>query len=392
MTDYTSVESTQPIESHRPSTGDPTDQRPPTLPPPPPPRRRRPTTLLLVVVTALIAAALAYPAGRRAAEPQQQPEPVADVQADDAPADDAPAVLDAPSPVPEIARTVLPSVAQVIVGQGGGSAVIYRSDGYLVTNNHVVEGAPQVQVVLADGRRRDAEVVGTAGPPISDLAVLKIDDTDLPAATFATDAPEIGSTAVAIGSPFGLDATVTAGVVSALDRELIGGDEQLGMLIQTDAAINPGNSGGALVDDRGRIVGINTAILSGSGTSSGVGFAIPSTSVTALADQLIEGGSVRPGFLGIAGQPVSPEAAEAFGVPEGAVIAEVTPGSAADDAGLQAEDVIVSLNGESVDSMLGLSSRIQVRQPGDQVTLGLVRDGERLEVTVTLGERNDVTN
>jgi S1-C subfamily serine protease len=393
MTDYTSVESTQPIGPHRPPSADVTEERPPTLPPPPPPRRRRSRTLLLVVITALVASALAYPAGRRAAEPQQQPEPVADVQQDDPAANEAPAVLDAPSPVPEIARAVLPSVAQVVVGQGGGSAVIYRSDGYLVTNNHVVEDAQQVQVVLADGRRRDAEVVGTAGPPTSDLAVLKIDQADLPAATFAADPPQIGSTAVAIGSPFGLDATVTAGVVSALDRELVGNQERLGMLIQTDAAINPGNSGGALVDDRGRIIGINTAILSGSGTSSGVGFAIPSTSVTALADQLIDDGSVRPGFLGIAGQPVSPETAEAFGVPEGAVIVEVTPGSAADDAGLQPEDVIVALDDESIDSMLGLSSRIQVRQPGDEITLGLIRDGERLQVTVTLGERTaGVTN
>jgi len=390
MTDYTSVESTQPIESTRPvEHSDTADMRPPTLPPPPPRRRRRPPTIVLILLVALIAAAVAYPAGRRAAE-QQATAPTAQVE--DAPAqEDAPAVLDAPSPVPEIARTVLPSVAQVEVGPGSGSAVIYRADGYLVTNNHVVaESNGNVQVILADGRRRDAEVVGTA--PFTDLAVLRIDEEGLPAATFSPDVPEIGSTAVAVGSPFGLDATVTAGVISATDRDLQGGGESLGGLIQTDAAINPGNSGGALADDHGRVIGINTAILSGSGTNSGVGFAVPATSVTAVADQLIETGEVRPGFLGINGQDVSSEAAEAFGVPEGAVIVEIVPGSAADDAGLQAEDVIVALDDEPIDSMVGLSSRVLVRQPGDQVTVRFVRDGQEQEVTVTLGERTDDVN
>jgi len=403
MTDYTSVDSNPQIESTRPvEHGSTADIRPPTLPPPPPRRRRRPPVIVLILLVALIAAAIAYPAGRRAAE-QQATTPTA--QVDDAPVqDNAPSVLDAPSPVPEIARTVLPSVARVEVGQGSGSAVIYREDGYLVTNNHVVTGGaqaqangvespsgrPEVQVVLADGRRRDAEVVGTA--PFTDLAVLKIDEQGLPAATFSSEVPGIGTTAVAIGSPFGLDATVTAGVISATDRELPAGEESLGGLIQTDAAINPGNSGGALADDRGRIIGINTAILSGSGTNSGVGFAVPATSVTAVADQLIETGEVRPGFLGIEGEDVLPEAAEAFGVPEGAVIADIVPGSAADDAGLQAEDVIIALDGEPIDSMLGLSSRILVHQPGDQVTIRFVRDGQEQETTVTLGERTDEVN
>lgn len=376
------VDSTQPIDSTAT-----TEIRPPTLPPPPP-RRRRGRMVLLVLIAmllaALVAAALAFPAGQRAAQDDG-------VQLDDTPANDS-AVLDAPSPVPEIARTLLPSVAQVETPRGAGSAVIYRADGYLVTNNHVVADSDQVQVILADGRRRDAEIVGKAGPPLSDLAVLKIDDTGLPAATFTAEIPEIGSTAVAMGSPFGLDATVTAGVVSATDRELQAGNESLGGLIQTDAAINPGNSGGALADDRGRIIGINTAILSGSGTSSGVGFAVPSASVVALADQLIERGSVTPGFLGIEGQPVSPETAEAFGVPEGAVIIGVTPGSGADEAGLRAEDVIVSLDGEEIDSMLGLSSRVIVHQPGDEVTIGFIRNGDQREVTVTLGERPRSSN
>lgn len=389
MTDYTSVSSTEPTE---------TSYVTETLPPPPPPRRRRPRTLLLILVVAFVAAAIAYPAGRRSVE-QDATAPTAQVESGDqagdtgerAAAQEAPGVLDAPSSVPEVASTVLPSVAQVEVGQGAGSAVIYRSDGYLVTNNHVVANAQSVQVVLADGRRRDADVVGTA--PFSDLAVLRIDEEGLPAATFASDMPEIGSTAVAVGSPFGLDATVTAGVISATDRELRGGGQNLGGLIQTDAAINPGNSGGALADDHGLVIGINTAILSGSGTSAGVGFAVPSTSVVPLADQLIETGEVTPGFLGISGQDVTPAAAEAFGVPEGAVVMEVEPGSAADEAGLQPEDVIVELDGDTIDSMIGLSSRILVRQPGDEVTIGYIRDGGEMQtVTVTLGERPSSLN
>jgi S1-C subfamily serine protease len=369
MTDYTTTESTQPV-----------DPRPPTLPPPPRKRRRRLLPLVLVMaLVAVIAAAIAYPAGQRAARPPQDEEPAEQ---------EAPAALDAPSPVPEIAETVLPSVARVDVGgvqgEGAGSAVIYREDGYLVTNNHVIASAQEVDVTLADGRARPAEVVGTAA--FSDLAVLRIDEQGLPAATFATDIPKVGSTAVAIGSPFGLDATVTAGVISAEDRELPG-EVSLAGLIQTDAAINPGNSGGALADDRGRVIGINTAILSGSGTNSGVGFAVPSTSVVPLADQIIETGEVNPGYLGIEGGNVTPQAAEAFGVTECAVVVQVVPGAPAAEAGLQPEDIIVEFDGEEIDSMGALSSRVLLHQPGEEVSITYLRDGERQQATLTLDER-----
>jgi S1-C subfamily serine protease len=373
MTDYTTTESTQPV-----------DPRPPALPPPPPqPRRRRLPVVILVLLLLALTAAVAFSAGQTTAtQPQEagQNEPARDEQA----AEEAPETLSAPSPVPEIARTVMPSVARVDNGEGSGSAVIYREDGYLVTNNHVVAGASQVQVTLADGERRDAEVVGTA--PLSDLAVLQIDEDGLPAATFSDEAPEIGATAVAIGSPFGLDATVTAGVISATDRDLVGADVSLGGLIQTDAAINPGNSGGALADDRGRIIGINTAILSGSGTNSGVGFAIPSSAVVSLADQIIENGEVNPGYLGISGGDVPPEAAEAFDVTQGAAVDEVVPGSPADDAGLQPGDIVTELDGEEIESFAGLRSRILLHQPGDEVTITYERDGQREQATVTLGE------
>jgi len=382
MTDYTTTESTQPIPDE--STQNLGDNRPPTLPPPPPPerKRRRLPLVLFVLLVALIAAAIAYPAGQRSVQPAAQVEERAAEQ------QDPPAALDAPSPVPEIAKAVLPSVARVDVGQGSGSAVIYREDGYLVTNNHVVGDADQVEVTLDSGQRHPAQVVGTA--PFSDLAVLRIDEQGLPAATFAGDVPEIGSTAVAIGSPFGLDATVTAGVISAIDRELVGNGVALGGLIQTDAAINPGNSGGALADDRGRVIGINTAILSGSGTNAGVGFSVPAASVVPLADQIIETGDVNPGYLGISGDisggDIPPEAAEALGSSDGAVVTEVLPNTPAAEAGLRAGDIVIELDGEPVDSFPGLRSRILVHQPGDEVTLTYSRDGQRQQVTVTLGE------
>jgi S1-C subfamily serine protease len=381
MTDYTTTDATQPAPVD--ATQDVYDTRPPALPPPPPPerKRRRLPVLLTVLLVALIAAAVAYPAGQRSVQTAPPvEEPAAEQQ-------DAPAALDAPSPVPEIAAAVLPSVGRVDVGQGSGSAVIYREDGYLVTNFHVVQDARQVEVTLADGQRRSAEVVGTA--PNFDLAVLRIDEQGLPAATFAEEVPEIGSTAVAIGSPFGLDATVTAGIISAEDRELTGNGVSLGGLIQTDAAINPGNSGGALADDRGRVVGINTAILSGSGTSAGVGFAVPASSVVAIADQIIDNGEVRSGFLGIQGGDVTPESAEAFGIPEGAVVERVTPNTAAAEAGLRPEDVITEFDGTTIDSMGALSTAVLLRQPGDEVTLKFFRDGQEQEITVTLGERPD---
>jgi S1-C subfamily serine protease len=263
--------------------------------------------------------------------------------------------------------------------------VIYREDGYLVTNFHVIADAQQVDVTLADGQTRTAQVVGSA--PFSDLAVLRIDEQGLPAATFADDIPDVGSTAVAVGSPFGLDATVTAGVISATDRALQDQSTSLTGLIQTDAAINPGNSGGALADDRGRVIGINTAILSGSGTNSGVGFAVPSSSVVPLVDQIIETGEVNPGYLGIEGGDIPPETAEAFDITQGALIVDVVPGAPAAEAGLQPEDIIVEFDGQEIGSMGQLSSQVMLRQPGDEVTVTYVRDGEQRQITVTLDAR-----
>ena len=301
----------------------------------------------------------------------------------------ADAAREAELSVADIAAAVLPSVARVDVagagGQGAGSAVIFREDGYLLTNNHVVEGAAQVRVTLPDGSSEEAEVVGT--DPASDLAVLRVEADALPVPEFATDDPEVGDTAVAIGSPFGLDSSVTAGVVSALNRAVPTPGAPLVDMIQTDAAINPGNSGGALVDGHARVIGINTAIFSPSQANAGIGFAIPITSALPIAEQLVEQGFVRHAQLGITGQDVDAAVAELYGLPveRGAVVADVLPGSAADEAGLRRGDIIVELDGVQVDSMAGLTAAIRAMEPGVEVAIGFYRGTQRMDVTATLG-------
>jgi S1-C subfamily serine protease len=296
--------------------------------------------------------------------------------------------------VTAIARQVSPSVARVDAqgpfGAGSGSAVVFRSDGVLVTNAHVVDGASRVTVTLPDGERREAEVVG--GDPASDLAVLRVDASELPVPVWAdADAtPSVGDPVVAIGSPFGLDGSVTSGIVSALGRTVTPAQGvALVDLIQTDAAINPGNSGGALVDAAGRILGINTAIASSGGGSEGVGFAIPATTATNVADQLLADGVVRRAELGVAGQTVDADTAALYGLPvtSGAVVLDVRPDSPADRAGLEQGDIITAIDDEPVGSVAELVGRIQQRRPGDEVTLAVARPGtDGRTVTVTLGE------
>ncbi|MBW3659742.1 MAG: trypsin-like peptidase domain-containing protein [Actinobacteria bacterium] len=307
--------------------------------------------------------------------------------------------------VPAVAQAVTPSVVRidVLTSQGTGDArvtreiglgsgVIYRSDGYILTNNHVVEDANELRVRLANGDSLPAELIGT--DPLNDLAVLRVDRTGLPAINLREEpAIVVGETAIAIGSPFGLDASVTAGVVSAINRDIQvpeeGGALVIPAVVQTDAAINPGNSGGALVDASGRLIGINTAILSATGGSQGVGFAIPVSQAVASAEELIEVGFVRHPFLGITGVDLTPEVADEFDldVAGGAVVDSVQEGSAADRAGLEQNDIIVALNGEPIESMSDLVVSLRRFKPDDVVTLDLVRDGEELRVEVTLDER-----
>jgi putative serine protease PepD len=295
------------------------------------------------------------------------------------------------STVAEVADAVLPSVARVDItgrGTGSGSAVVYRADGYLLTNAHVVAGAADIRVTLPDGTVATAELVGA--DTASDLAVIRIDlrqvagVSELPVPAFADALPRIGETAVAIGSPFGLDGSVTAGVVSAVGRSIPGA--LLVDAIQTDAPINPGNSGGALVNDRAEVIGINTAILSPSRENNGIGFAIPITNALPIAEQLVEQGFVAHGQLGITGQDVDARVAELYGLPvtEGAVIAEVLPGSGADAAGLRRGDIIIAVDGQRVSSMVELGARVRRHAPGDTLSVTYLRGAEEAEVRVTL--------
>lgn len=308
--------------------------------------------------------------------------------------------------VPAVAAAVTPSVVRVDVRtnnqdggvsqrSGLGSGVIYSSDGYIITNFHVIDGAQQVRVRLANGDALDARIVGS--DQLNDLAVLKINRTDLPAINLRpTDEPiQVGETVVAIGSPFGLDASVSSGIISALDRELrIEASPGEGFLtipsvLQTDAAINPGNSGGPLVDRNGRLLGINTAILTGTGANQGVGFAVSVEQVVISANQIIADGFVRHALLGISGTTVSEERADELGLdqPRGAVVEMVQEGSGADRGGVRVGDVIIEVDGKELGSMPELVALVRRSSPGEILVLTVLRDSETLSLPVELGER-----
>ena len=272
---------------------------------------------------------------------------------------------------------------------GLGSGVIISSDGYVVTNNHVVEGADSVTVALADGRELPAKVVGR--DPLTDIAVVKVEAKDLPAITFADSSKILtGDRVLAIGNPFGIGETVTSGIVSATGRRVgilndVHGYEDF---IQTDAAINPGNSGGALVDVDGRLVGINTAILSRSGGFQGVGLAVPSNMVGHVADSLVRSGRVVRGFLGINIQNITPALVDSFNLPthNGALVAGVTPDSPAAAAGLKEGDVITRINGQEVTDSNTLALAVSGESPGTKVSFDVLRDGKSLKIDATTGE------
>ena len=271
-----------------------------------------------------------------------------------------------------------------------GSGVIVSGDGYILTNNHVVDGASDVEVSLKDKRQFKAKVVGT--DPRTDIAVLKIPATGLSSVTIGASAKmRVGDIVLAIGDPFGIGETVTMGIVSAtgrrsLDIEGPGGYEDF---IQTDASINPGNSGGALVNTRGELIGINTAIISnGGGGNQGIGFAVPIDMARRIMEQLVSTGKVSRGYLGVSIQEVTPSLQKAFGLPsaEGALIGDVTPDSPGAKAGIQNGDVITSINGQPVPDYTDLRLRISQTAPGTVVKLEVYRGGQKREMSVTLAE------
>ncbi len=271
-----------------------------------------------------------------------------------------------------------------------GSGVLISPDGYILTNNHVVDGAHDVKVLLGDKREMKAKIVGTDAK--TDIAILKIEGQNLPVLTLGDSSTmQPGAFVLAIGNPFGLNQTVTMGIVSAIGRGNLG-IEDYEDFIQTDAAINPGNSGGALINERGELIGINTAILSGgSGGNQGVGFAIPINMARQVMDQILKHGKVIRGWLGVVIQPVTPEIAKAFGLPEtrGALIGDVTAGAPAAKAGLEKGDVVLQLNSQPIESSRDLQLKVAMMAPGTKVTLHIFRNGARREVPVTLGQVPD---
>jgi serine protease DegQ len=291
--------------------------------------------------------------------------------------------------IPSIVKKVQPSVVSIVTPSGQGSGVVYRQDGFVITNAHVAGDSARVAVVLADGKRLPARV--RAKTELYDVAVLDLDREGLPAATFERDLPLVGALAIAIGNPLGFENTVTAGIISGLHREIPAGGTTPALvdLIQTDAPISPGNSGGALVDRAGVVVGINVAYIPPQGGAVSLGFAIPASTAVRVADQLIAKGRVEFAYLGIQPVQVTPELNQAYeiGSDTGVLVAEVVPDSPAARSGMRSGDVIVRLDDAEISVVEDLFAELREHKPGETVTLELKRDGETRTVEATLGDQ-----
>jgi putative serine protease PepD len=280
-------------------------------------------------------------------------------------------------PAAAVAKALLPAVVEIRHGTGVGSGFIYDKNGYIMTAAHVIDGVDRVEVRLYDGTRLEGRVVGT--DDLNDVGVVKVDRTGLPTAPLAVGQElQVGQLAIAIGSPFGLNETVTAGIVSSTDRVLDDGRE----VIQTDAPINPGNSGGVLADRRGRVIGINSAIRPGAGSDGnvGIGFAVPIDLAARSAAAIVQGKPIQTGYLGVS-------TADATGSRDGAIIQEVTPDSPASRAGLRAGDLVTSVDGQAIQSYSEMVARIRAHKPGDEVILHVTRGGNETTITATLAQR-----
>jgi serine protease Do len=364
--------------------------------------KSRPALFLVLALALIIAGLLGYLLGRSGG-PAEKPQNVAQEEVPKASND-----IPNDEPIAQVASQVSPSVVQVNVrevqatpfgpqeGEGVGSGVIYRKDGYIVTNAHVVQDSNWVNVAFADGSTERGNVVGK--DETTDIAVVKVDRTDLPAAKFGNSRDLIlGQRAVAIGSPSGFQSTVTSGVISGLNREvpadLTGGQQDVSLvdLIQTDAAIPPGNSGGALADQNGEVIGINVAYLPPAQTGAeNIGFAIPSDTVTSVADQLIDNGRAAHPFLGVSLADLTPGIAKQFGIAadSGALVTEVASGGPAEKAGIKQRDVIIALGSSKIKDSGDLIAALRDYKPGDSMTLTLNRNGEQRNVDLTLGDRS----
>jgi serine protease DegQ len=270
-----------------------------------------------------------------------------------------------------------------------GSGVIVSPQGIILTNHHVIEGADEIEVAFADGRKRNAKLIGS--DPETDIAVLKIDATDLPSPITLgkIESVQVGDVVLAIGNPFGVGQTVTSGIVSALGRNQLG-INTFENFIQTDAAINPGNSGGALVDTKGNLIGINTAIYSSSGGNMGIGFAIPINTAKQVMESILTNGSVTRGWIGVEPQNLSKELAESLNLPKdttGVLISGVLEGGPADKAGMKPGDVLTQVNGQAVSDVVTLLNRIAQTSPGYEAKINLLRKGKLMTLKVQVGKR-----
>ncbi len=284
---------------------------------------------------------------------------------------------DGEEPVAAVAAALLPSMVQIEAGFGLGSGFVY-DEGHVLTAAHVVEGSNSVVVRFADGNQAEGTVLGT--DTVHDVAVIEVDTNDTPVAPLALDEElVVGQLAVALGSPWGLEQTVTSGVVSAVDRP-VANINSVQVLIQTDASINPGNSGGALADRQGRVIGVNIEIFTQTGTNSGVGFAVPIAVAYDIAQQIVAGTPIETAFLGVTGE-------DATGDQAGALITEIVASGPAAGSGLQVGDLVTAVDALGVRSMTDLAGRIRSYSPNDSVVLDVIRNGESVNVTVTLGVR-----
>jgi len=268
--------------------------------------------------------------------------------------------------------------------KGRGSGFIVSADGRILTNNHVVEGADKITVTMSDGRNLEAKILGR--DPTFDLAIIKVEGTNLPVLEMGdSDKSEVGEWVVAIGNPYGLEHTVTVGVISAKNRSIHAENVNFDGFLQTDAAINPGNSGGPLIDLNGKVVGINTAIVP---FAQGIGFAVPVNMAKQIMNDLVQYGKVRRGWLGVYIQPLTKEFAQAYGVSEekGAIVSDVMPDSPADKAGLRRGDVIIAVNKDKIEGSQELVTKIRGFNSGETINLSVIRQGKQMTVSATLSE------
>jgi S1-C subfamily serine protease len=345
------------------------------------------------IVGAIVAAAVAFPVARLSA-----PDAAIERRLETGSSSDGDRTI---SGVVDIASRARPWVVNInITGSestllgdvqvaGTGSGVILRSDGHIITNNHVVDGAGEIEVTLASGEKLPARVIG--GDEETDIAVIKVDKTDLPSAVIGTvKSVQVGELAVAIGSPLGLEQSVTSGIISALGRRVDrpGNTGPLIDMIQTDAPVTQGNSGGALINADTAVIGINAAIgASPDVGAEGVAFAIPIDVAVAVAEELINSGRATHPWLGVSGGNITPEVEEQYGVEQGAFIIEIVPGGPAERAGMRTNDIVVSFNGERIETMDDLIVAIREHKVGERVSVVVVRGGERVTLRAALGDK-----